>query len=368
MTSLSSNEAGERYPMRILRTEALLIYCSASLCLAIWPVEAQVKAQRPNRYACPVTANLFPEQERSADTIRFFFPENAEEIPAARVLDFRTVAQRISITLTKSDGKDVEIAFKWKGSVYKTPRIDWGEHSGSFIVKSDGNPNCYFLGPSAGLPGNIPCVEFSLTIPPGVKVKEVLFSNLGGEYVSQDCPMPELEKQIRKAYEDSQLTPQDEVKTNRFISLLEKAIPEYECIPKEGGNPIMALFLVDFGTIYDWIDYLYQRVYETNDSALRVFAGIFDKIPGGVLAETMDDQIWKILHDRPLFILKNWPDIRNCKRNILDSRWLQSPNSNFEMIEIYRDIARKEPNYKSACDEIISILIEKSQDMITHNL
>ena len=70
----------------------------------------------------------------------------------------------------------------------------------------------------------------------------------------------------------------------------------------------------------------------------------------------MDDQIWKILHDRPLFILKNWPDIRNYKRNILLSLWLQDPLSNVEMIEIYRDIARKEPKYKSACDEIIKIL------------
>jgi len=29
------------------------------------------------------------------------------------------------------------------------------------------------------------------------------------------------------------------------------------------------------------------------------------------------------------------------------------------MIEIYRDIARKKPKYKSSCDEIISILSEK---------
>ena len=357
MKTHSPNDIGKGYLTGILRPRTLFIALSMSLC-AITGIKAQDKALRPSKYACPVTANLFPEQEKLADTIRFFFPENAEEIPNARVLDFKTVAQRISITLTKSDGKDVEIAFKWKGSVYKTPRMDWGEHSGSFMVKTDGSPNCYFLGVAAGLPGNIPCVEFALTIPPGVDVKEVLFSNLGGEYVSRDCPMPELEKQIREAYEDSRLTPQNEVKTNRFISLLEKAIPEYECIPKGGGNPTPALFLVGSKAIYDWTSYLYQKVYEINDSALRVFAGIFD-ICQGHLGEIMSDQIWEVLHDKPLFILKNWASIKNYKTTILESRWQQSPNSNIEMVDIYRDIAVKEPRYKSAYDEIISILSEK---------
>jgi hypothetical protein len=330
--------------------KTLFIILSNSLCV-IASLEAQEKAIRPNKYACPVTANLFPEQERSADTIKFVFPENAAEIPAGKAKDFSRVAQRISIALMTSDGKDVDITFKWKGAVYTNPWIDWGINSGSFIVKGDGSQNCFFLGPSAGLPGNIPCVEFSLTIPPNVEVREVRLSSLRSEYVSQDCPMPELERQIREAYEDSRQTPQDEVKTARFISLLEKAIPKYDCI-------VPALFLVDLESIMNWVDYLYQKVDETNKSALMVFAGIFD-ISSGVVSEIMSDLIWEVLHDRPMFILENWTSIRDYKWNILSSRWLQSPDSNTEMIEIYRDTARKEPKYKSSCDEIIRILSKK---------
>jgi len=287
---------------------ALFIVLSISFCV-IATLEAQEKALRPNKYACPVTANLFPEQERSADTIKYVFPENAAEIPSSKANDFSRVVQRVSIALMTSDGRDVEIIFKWKGAVYINPWIDWGIHSGSFIVKGDGSQNCFFLGPSAGLPGNVPCVEFSLTIPPNVEVREVRLSSLRSEYVPRDCPMPELERQIREAYEDSRQSPQDEVKTARFISLLEKAIPKYDCIRKGGGSPGPALFMVDLESIVNWVDYLYQKVDETNKSALRVFAGIFDISGGGVVSEFMADLIWKVLHDRPMFILENWTSL-----------------------------------------------------------
>jgi hypothetical protein len=88
---------------------------------------------------------------------------------------------------------------------------------------------------------------------------------------------------------------------------------------------------------------------------------MFDKADG-IISEMMAGQIWKVLHDKPLFILKVWPDIRSYRCNIvLCSVDLQDPTSVPEMIEIYRDIAKKEPKYKSACDEIISILKGKDQ-------
>lgn len=351
---------GKGYLAGILITETLLIFISVCLFTSIRQLDAQEKPQRPSKYACPVTANLFPLQERSADTLKFTFPDNEVETPAGKGVDFSSVAQRISIALLTPDGKEVEIPFRWNGSVFTNPRIEWGGHSGSFIVKGDGSQNCFLLGTYAGLPGNIPCVEFSLTIPPGVEVKDVHFSSLYSEYVSRDCPMPELGRQIKEAYEDSRLNPIDEARTAKFISLLERAIPEYDCIPKGGGRPAPALHMVDLNDQLDWINHLYKKVEETNESALRVYAGIYD-ISGGIVSEMMDDQIWRIIHDRPQFILENWRFIKGHKHNILESHWMQNPKSNADAIEIYRNIATKEPKHKPACDEIIRILSERPQ-------
>lgn len=45
-------------------------------------LEAQEKIVRPDGLACPVTANLSPEQERTADSIRFMFPEGSIPPPS----------------------------------------------------------------------------------------------------------------------------------------------------------------------------------------------------------------------------------------------------------------------------------------------
>ena len=321
-------------------------------------LEAQFN-MRPNQNACPVIADLFPTQVRSDDILKYIFPKNSI-IPIDEAGDLSRVAQRISIALLAPDGGDIEITFYWKSAVFINPRIGWGEHSGSFLVKGDGKPNCFFLGYSAGLPVNIPCAEFFFRIPSGVEIKEVLFSSLAGEeYISEDCPMPGLERQIGEAFIASLRTPQDNAKTRKFISLLEKAIPEYGCFTRDAGHPVPALFLVDLTSIWHWIDYLYQKMDEMNDDALRVFAGIYDKHPDGVLSEVMADHIEKILHDRPLFILNNWPEIRTYKRNILESRGLWDLTEITGLIAIYSDIGRKEPKYKAYCDEIIRILDEK---------
>jgi hypothetical protein len=238
--------------------------------------------------------------------------------------------------------------------------MDWGVHSGSFIASADGSLNCYFLGLSAGLPGNIPIFEFNLTIPLGVEVKEVRFSSQGVEYISQNCPWPEMEKELKEAFQESRSSPQDESRTSRFLILLEKALPEVDCVGKGGGiSPSPAWRMAGYEVVVDWIRYLSEKMGEENDLALRVFAGMYDRA-SGVLGEKMADLIWRVLHDRPLFILRNWDAIKNYRSNILESRWLNSPTSNSEMIWVYQDIASKEPKYKSACEEIIRILSDKS--------
>ena len=327
-------------------------------------VVARLEAQfnmRPSQSACPVIADLFPTQVRSDDILKYLFPGNSE-IPIDKAGDLSRVAQRISIALLAPGGEDIEITFYWKSAVFINPEIGWGVSSGSFLVKGDGKPNCFFLGYSAGLPVDIPCAEFYFRIPPGVEIKEVLFSSLAcEEYISEDCPMPELERQIGEAFLDSLRRPQDEMKTKKFISLMEKAIPEYRCFSRYSGHPVPALFLADLASIWNWLDYLYQKMDEMNDDALRVFAGIYDKhTSGGVLSEVMADHIEKIMHDRPLYILNNWPEIRTYKRNILESRSLWGLTGTTGLIAIYTDIAIKAPKYKAACDEIIRILDEKS--------
>jgi hypothetical protein len=108
------------------------------------------------------------------------------------------------------------------------------------------------------------------------------------------------------------------------------------------------------------IQHLYLNVQDANVSALKVFAGMFDKADG-IISEMMADQIWKVIHDKPLFILKVWPDIRNYRRNIVNgSMWLNDVESIPGMIEIYRDVAKKEPQYQAACEEITGILSKRS--------
>jgi hypothetical protein len=82
--------------------------------------------------------------------------------------------------------------------------------------------------------------------------------------------------------------------------------------------------------------------------------------PDGVISEVMADQIEKVMRDRPLFILKNWPHIRSYKRNILAGRYLWGPGEGALILDIYSRIAAKEPKYKSGCEEIIRILSKKS--------
>jgi hypothetical protein len=105
----SRNTASRHLRAGMLRGGSLLICCSVCLCLALRQAEAQVhpqlKAQRPSKYACPVTANLSPRQERAGSMLRFIFPEE--------LLTSEKAARRISIALVSSNGKDVEIPFIW---------------------------------------------------------------------------------------------------------------------------------------------------------------------------------------------------------------------------------------------------------------
>jgi hypothetical protein len=353
-------------PKQMMRLVLLTFLCGlflVSFLSTSYPSEEE-NVCYPSEYACPVTPNLFPKREGSANTLRFTFPENAQEFTAG---DFPEVtkraARRISIALLNPERKNVEVRFTWTGIVETKPHyLDWGVYSGTFIVKADGNPNCFFLW-YAGLPGNIPCRAFQLTIPPGVKVKRIAFSSLATEYASKYCPMPELEKKLNKAYQECRQNPEDKKRTALFLNLLEMAFPRYDCIHKLGGTPVPAWYLADYNkSVYNWTDILYRELKEENSLALRVFAE-FLPTTNGFVAESAYPYMWKTVLNHPMFILENWESIREFKRNILGGVGLAIDGSDVELIRIYQQISEREPKYKKACEEIIETTKELVKDI-----
>ena len=322
------------------RRRMLFMVLSLSLCV-IASLEAQEKTLLPDDLACPVTPNLFPEQIQGAGSIRFIFPMNA--IPC-----------RISIALIHPENRDVDVKYSWMGILF------WGTYSGVFVSKGNGKPNCFFFD-RADIPVNVACREFTLKVPEGIRVLEVAFSSLSSEKPEVLCPMPELENEIDRAYSDCELDLNDKNKASVLIQLLERATPKYDCRGPH-PRPVPAWWLANHEGPWRWIHYLYDKVLENNNEALLVYEK-FLATSDGAFAEVMSEQMWGFLHDRPLFILENWTGIENNKEWVLIARpWPSQGNKNIsEMIEIYRDIAIKEPKYKSACDEIISILSEKGQ-------
>jgi hypothetical protein len=323
------------------KPRTLFIVLSLSLCV-ITSLEAQEKTVRPDDLACPVTANLFPEQVRTTDSIKFIFSNGA-------------IPRRISIALINPENKDISIGYRWVGNGL------WGVQTGIFIANGEGKTDCFFLG--SRIPENVACKEFVLSIPENIRVKEIAFSNLPSEKPIVLCPMPELEQEINEAYGACGLNPKDESKASLLIQLLEKITPRYDCRRPFDSEPVPAWWLANHEAPWRWIDYLYHKVLENNADALRVYEK-FLATSDGAVAEIMSEQMWGILHDLPLFILENWTGIEDNKEWVLIARpWPSQGSVEINnMIEIYGDVARRKPKYKAACDEIISILSEKSQE------
>jgi hypothetical protein len=335
MARYPHNDAGRR--------RMLFIVLSLSLCV-IASLEAQEKTQHPDDMACPVTANLSPEQISGAGFVKYAFSGDA-------------VPRRVSIALIQPEGKEVVVRFIWRDI-----SGGWGEPSGYFVVKGDGKPYCFSLGyDKTGIPVNVPCKEFILYFSEGIRIKAIDFSSLPSEKPIVLCPMPKLEQDITNAYADCQLNPEDKEKALVLIQLLERITPKYDCRRSYDYEPVPAWWLASNGTSDNWIMWLHRRVLEKNADAFRVYVK-FVATSDGYIAETMADQMSGILHALPLFVLEKWIDIESDKEQVLGLvRWMNSPENLVQMIEIYRDIAIKEPKYKFACNEIISILGKKSQ-------
>jgi hypothetical protein len=270
--------------------------------------------------------------------------------------------RRISIALLTPDNHKAGVEFTWKGRKdTQPPYLDWATYRGFFEVRGDGNSNCFFLslGYLADIPENISCKEFRLETPEGVEVKEVTFSSLPSEIPLKKCPMPELEKAINQALDECRSNPRDDQRTLHALQSLEKAVPSYDCRRSYDYEPIPAWWMASYQVMDNWIGYLYKKVRENNKYALKIYVEFLNASDGDI-AEEMDDQIWTILHDRPMFVLENWERIKDYRDRVLGSVYMQPYGSDVEMIKIYREVARKNPRYKSICEEIIGILEKKN--------
>jgi hypothetical protein len=298
----------------------------------------------PSRYACPVTANLFPKQQKESGSIRFIFPENS-------------IPRRISIALLSPGGLKTNVEFTWIGiKETRPPYIDWGTRSGSFIVRGDGGADCFFLGyEESGIPGNIPCKEFQLRIPAGIQIKDIKFSSLPSAIPPKTCPMPELEKSINQAIEDYQSNPQDEKKALYTLQLLEKAVPQYDCRRRFDYAPIPAWWMADYGSIDRWIEYMYKEVLEHNSYALKVYVEYYST-SDGYIAEGMSFKIWELLKHHPTFILDNWETIKDLKPAVLRCLFMKPEEAVIDLINVYQSTGAEHPKYKPTCDEIIGTI------------
>jgi len=121
----------------------------------------------------------------------------------------------------------------------------WSNVSGEFLVKPDGNPNCFFLGHYAGIPENVEAGEFHLEAPSNIQVKKITFSSLPSEKAMNQCPMPGLEEEIDTAYASCLENPDDRGEALRFVRLLEKSMYRYDCRRDYDFEPVPAWWLAD---------------------------------------------------------------------------------------------------------------------------
>jgi hypothetical protein len=334
--------AGGYYSTRLLGI--LLIILSLPISII-----AQEKTVRPDELACPVTANLSPDQSRFGNSFSFVFPDGS-------------ILRRISMALTHPEGKDIAVRFTWVPA--KDPHVplaNWGESRGILLANGIGRTDCFFLGwEETDIPENVPCKEFVLDVPEGVLVREVSFSSLPSEKPQVLCPMPELEREIEQAYSDCQANPQDKGKSLLLIQLLEKATPRYDCRRSYDSQPVPAWWLANHEAPWRWVNYLLARIRKDDGDALRAYQK-FLASSDGVYAEEWREDMRQVLGNKPLLVLENWTGSEENRVAVgMAGPFPSQGDSHIDnIIGIYRDIALKEARYKSACEQIISILSKK---------
>ena len=181
------------------------------------------KRDHPDTYACPVNANLFPEEVKESNTFKYVFKSGA-------------VVNRIGLSLQGEKNEEVEIQFNW---IPEDTQV-WRPVSCLIVVHCDGSPNCFFLGYHFNIPENVEAQEIRLTLLSNAQITSVAFSSLPSEKPMVLCPMPELEAEIQKAYLACVENPEDITNAYDFVVLLKKAMPEYDCRRSFDSKPVPA--------------------------------------------------------------------------------------------------------------------------------
>jgi hypothetical protein len=305
--------------------------------------QAQVRLL-PDKLACPVTSNVFPQVIRSGQLIRYIFLGNE-------------VVRRISISILTPDGMTIEIGFRWIGDLrnYRAFLEDWGSRFGSFLVEADGAPKCFFLGQDAKIPDSVALYELDLLVPEGRDIREVRFSTVPSEIPSIECPMPRLEEEIREAFMKVRSDPENMENIEQLIQLLSKTIPRYDCRRDNDDRPVPAWWLVNDDDVNKWLDFVLWQAGKESRAAFILLVGFY-ATSDGYISEGLSYRLLEFLSDMPLLVLRSWPEIREHGERILHATRFQDGDQNIRMIDIYRKIQSRNSEYKSECAEIIKLL------------
>jgi hypothetical protein len=174
--------------------------------------------------------------------------------------------------------------------------------------------------------------------------------------------MPELGLEINKAYDVWKSNP-NEKSINNLLLYLEKAVPKYECKRKFDKGPVPAWWLADYESIDKWIDFLSSVVDGHYSPALKPFLDFY-VTSDGYIAEEMTWQMIKVVRTDPVLILENWPIVRPYLRAVCGIRHMLTPEDIDEIVAMYDQISKTEPQLRASCLEIVNGLKEKVPEMV----
>jgi hypothetical protein len=237
----------------------LLLILSSSI---LWASENKYYS---NSSACPVEALTIPikifathkvdilsEIVTGKDRMQWGGQNDDEDIRL--IFNKGTVVRRFQISLKNSNSNNiVPIETTW------IPQdSSWGNKTGNFYVKPDGQTYCFFLGYHAQIPENVAVQEMDFHIPTGFVLQKLAFSEKPSEATMASCPMPDLQYEINNAYDDCIKNPNDMEKEKQFVSLFKKALYSYGCRRTYDYEPVPAWWLCDYKDTSKWLKLLSQ--------------------------------------------------------------------------------------------------------------
>lgn len=252
----------------------------------------------PNSYACPLTKMVQPEKitanhdtdilkkllkgidktpwtvSKGGDSIKCFFGQNK-------------VIRRIQLAIKGDVNKEfIIIKLTW---ISGDKTSNWPDETIYLNIKPDGMTYCFYLDVMAEIPGNIPAKEILLKFPDNISILKLSFSEKPTEFVSVRCPMPGLELQINKAYDEYMANPKDEQKLKALVGLLRDSMDDYDCLREYDFEPaVPAWWLCKDENAEKWFDFLATS--ESKEAKELLGSELFRKTLDGYFAEEYYDR------------------------------------------------------------------------------